>query len=67
MNERLFDKIDRLARESGIKEVTPAIRRFAFAIRKDQCDTIEKMLGPKDKIDAMVSILKNETNENLTN
>ena len=67
MNERLFDRIDRLARESGIKEVTPAIRRFALSNRKDQCDTIEKMLLPKDTVDAIASYLKNESNENLTN
>jgi hypothetical protein len=35
MTERLIEKIDRLANEAGIKEVTPEIRRFAMLVRKD--------------------------------
>jgi hypothetical protein len=33
MTERLIAQIDRLAAEAGIKEVTPEIRKFAWAIR----------------------------------
>lgn len=35
MIERLIEKIDRLANEAGIKEVTPEIRRFAMLVRED--------------------------------
>ena len=35
MTERLIEKIDRLANEAGIKEVTPEIRRFAMLVRQD--------------------------------
>jgi len=35
MTERLIDKIDRLAAEAGIKDVTPALRKFALLVRED--------------------------------
>jgi len=35
MTERLIEKIDRLANEADIKEVTPEIRRFAMLVRQD--------------------------------
>jgi hypothetical protein len=59
MNERLIDKIDRIAKEAGIKEVTPSIRLFALLIRKDQCDTIDKLLLSKEIRDN-ISELRND-------
>ena len=35
MTERLIEKLDRLAAEAGIKEVTPELRRFALLVRAD--------------------------------
>ena len=35
MTERLLEKLDRLAVEAKIKEMTPEIRRFALLVRQD--------------------------------
>jgi len=35
MTERLIEKLDRLANEAGIKDVTPEIRKFALLVRAD--------------------------------
>lgn len=35
MTERLIEKIDRLATEAGIKDVTPTLRKFALLVRED--------------------------------
>ena len=35
MTERLIEKLDRLATEAGIQEITPEIRKFALLVRED--------------------------------
>ena len=35
MTERLLAKLDRLATEAGIKEITPEIRKFAWLVNQD--------------------------------
>jgi hypothetical protein len=57
MNERLIDRIYRIAKEAGIKEVTPSICLFAVLIRKDQRDTIDKLLLSKEIRDKIESII----------
>ncbi len=35
MTERLIEKLDRLANEAGIKDVTPEIRKFAWLVKQN--------------------------------
>lgn len=35
MTDRLFKKIDSLAAQAGIKEVTPEIRKFAWLVNQE--------------------------------